>query len=110
MAKFLRPSLLCTALLGLSAAVTQAQTVAIQAGRLVDPATGTASEDQVILIEDGLIQAVGAGLAIPAGTNIIDLSGRSVMPGLFDAHTHMCLSIDRKRHASRKISATPPGR
>jgi actin-like ATPase involved in cell morphogenesis len=35
------------------------------AGRLVDPATGTASEDQVILIEDGLVQAVGAGLAIP---------------------------------------------
>ena len=63
-AKFLRASLLCAVLLGLSVPVTQAQTIAIQAGRLVDPATGTASGDQVILVEDGLIQAVGAGLAI----------------------------------------------
>ncbi|MCH7778879.1 MAG: hypothetical protein IH878_20445, partial [Gemmatimonadetes bacterium] len=53
-AKLLRASLLCAVLLGLSVPVTQAQTIAIQAGRLVDPATGTASEDQVILVEDGL--------------------------------------------------------
>ncbi len=102
-AKFLRASLVCAVLLGLSAAVTQAQTIAIEAGRLVDPATGTASEDQVILVEDGLIQAVGAGLAIPAGATVIDLSGQSVMPGLFDAHTHMCLSIKRERHASNSF-------
>jgi len=102
-AKFLRANLLCAVLLGLSVAVTQAQTIAIQAGRLVDPATGTASEDQVILVEDGLIQAVGTGLAIPAGATVIDLSGQSVMPGLFDAHTHMCLNIKRERHASNSF-------
>ena len=86
-----------------SVAVTQAQTIAIEAGRLVDPATGTASEDQVILVEDGLIQAVGVGLAIPAGATVIDLSGQWVMPGLFDAHTHMCLNIKRERHASNSF-------
>jgi imidazolonepropionase-like amidohydrolase len=102
-AKFLRASLLCAVLLGLSAAVTQAQIIAIEAGRLVDPATGKASEDQVILVEDGLLQAVGAGLAIPAGATVIDLSSQSVMPGLFDAHTHMCLNVKRERHASNSF-------
>ena len=95
----LRASLLCAVLLGLSGAAVQAQTTAIQAGRLVDPATGTAAEDQVILVEDGIIQAVGAGLAIPAGATVIDLSNQTVMPGLFDAHTHMCLNVNPERDA-----------
>ena len=86
-----------------SDAVTQMQTIAIRAGRLVDPATGTASEDQVVLVEGGLIRAVGAGLATPAGATVIDLSGQSVMPGLFDAHTHMCLNINCQRHASNSL-------
>jgi len=105
-AKFLHASLLFAALPGLSAAVSQAQIIAIQAGRLVDPATGAAPEDQVILVEDGLIQAVGADLAIPAGATVIDLSDQSVMPGLFDAHTHMCLNVKRERHASNSFFTT----
>jgi imidazolonepropionase-like amidohydrolase len=86
-----------------SVTVTQPQTISIQAGRLVDPATGTSSKNQAILVEGGLIQAVGADLAIPAGATAIDLSDQSVMPGLFDAHTHMCLNINCERHASSSL-------
>ena len=39
---------------------------AIKAGRLIDPETGTATTDQVIIIEGEKIKAIGANLAIPA--------------------------------------------
>jgi imidazolonepropionase-like amidohydrolase len=67
-----------------------AQVTAIKAGHLVDPETGTEAANQVILVEKGRITAVGAGLPVPAGATVIDLSKSFVLPGLFDAHTHLC--------------------
>src|SRR6202171_2736570 len=69
-----------------------AQTVAIRAGTVVDPARGTSTKNQVILIEHGKIESIGARVAIPAGAEIIDLSKEWVTPGLIDAHTHMTLT------------------
>jgi len=65
---------------------------AIKAGRLIDPETGAAAADQVILVEGEKIVGVGPKLAIPAGAKIIDLSQLTVLPGLVDAHTHMALT------------------
>jgi len=47
-------------------------------------------EDQTLLIADGLIVAVGPGgeIEIPEGAQTIDLSGKMVIPGLWDAHVH----------------------
>jgi imidazolonepropionase-like amidohydrolase len=70
----------------------QLPTTAIKAGRLIDPETGTAAVNQVILVEGEKIKAVGANLAIPAGATVIDLSKLTVMPGLVDAHTHMAMT------------------
>jgi imidazolonepropionase-like amidohydrolase len=67
-----------------------AQVTAIKAGKLVDPDSGTTTINQVIIVEAGKIRSVGAGLPIPAGATVIDLSQSTVLPGLFDAHTHMC--------------------
>jgi imidazolonepropionase-like amidohydrolase len=69
-----------------------AQTTAIRAGRLVDPASGRASANQVILIEGERISAVGAGLAVPPNATTIDLSDLTVLPGLVDSHTHLGLT------------------
>jgi predicted amidohydrolase YtcJ len=57
-------------------------------------ATGTVAE--AVLVEDGRIAAVGtsrelAGRARP-GTQTLDLAGRTVLPGLIDAHAHLELS------------------
>jgi imidazolonepropionase-like amidohydrolase len=67
--------------------------VAIRAGGVVDPATGTVARNQVILVENGKIKEIGAGVAIPAGVTTIDLSNEWVSPGLMDAHVHLTLAI-----------------
>ena len=72
------------------AVVCNAQVTVIKAGKLVDPDSGTTAINQVIIIEGTKIKSVGAGLPIPSGANVIDLSRFTVLPGLFDAHTHMC--------------------
>jgi len=66
-----------------------AQTIAIRAGNLIDPAKGTVSKDQIIVVKDGKITAVGPGVSIPKGAEVVDLSKEWVMPGLMDAHTHV---------------------
>ncbi|MBD0373829.1 MAG: amidohydrolase family protein [Pyrinomonadaceae bacterium] len=74
-----------------------AQTTAIKAGRVVNPETGTTELNQVIIVENGMINALGANLAIPAGAQVIDLTRATVMPGLFDMHTHLCMAVQKER-------------
>lgn len=69
-----------------------AQTVAIRAGNLIDPATGAVAKNQVIVVENGRISAIGGNVAIPQGAQVVDLSNEWVMPGLIDAHTHLTLT------------------
>jgi imidazolonepropionase-like amidohydrolase len=86
----LTKSLLTVVLLLLCAVIVNAQVTVIKAGKLVDPDSGTTAINQVIIIEGTKIKSVGAGLPIPSGATVIDLSRFTVLPGLFDAHTHMC--------------------
>jgi len=46
-------------------------------------------ERGTVLIENGKIKAVGANVAVPAGAAVIDATGKVVMPGLIDAHSHI---------------------
>jgi len=70
-------------------AVASAQVTVVRAGRLIDPDSASVLTDQVILIDGHKIQAVGKGLAIPSAAKIIDLSDKTVLPGLIDCHTHL---------------------
>ena len=63
--------------------------LAVRAGRLIDGTGAAPVRDAVILIEGDRITAVGPGLSIPPGAEIVDLSHSTVLPGLIDCHTHI---------------------
>src|ERR1700730_17357709 len=85
--KTLFASILCSL-----AAPLFAQVVAVRAGTVTHRSHGGTAKDKVILVENGKIKSIGAGVAIPAGADIVDLSHEWVGPGLIDAHTHMTLT------------------
>lgn len=74
----------------LAAAPAAAQTIAITGGT-VHPISGPAIPNGTVIIINGRITAVGAGLAVPAGARRIDATGKIVTPGLIESSTHMAL-------------------
>ena len=65
---------------------------AIRAGRLIDPATGTAAANQIVLVEGERIREVGPSVTIPPNAEVIDLSKLTVVPGFVDTHTHEAMT------------------
>jgi imidazolonepropionase-like amidohydrolase len=64
---------------------------AIKGGKVFTLA-GPAIENATVLIRDGKIAAVGAGIAIPPDAQVIDATGLEVYPGMFDPVTQIGLN------------------
>jgi imidazolonepropionase-like amidohydrolase len=75
--------------LGLNAQVTKGSLL-IKNGTVLTVTKGTL-EGSDVLIENGKITKIGKGLTAPAGAKTIDATGKYVMPGIIDAHSHIAL-------------------
>jgi imidazolonepropionase-like amidohydrolase len=72
----------------------RASAVVIRNGDLFDSESGTMRPNTSVVIRDDRIVEVGpaATVAIPAGAMVIDATGKTVMPGMWEMHTHIQLN------------------
>ena len=82
----------------------RAQTIAITGGT-VYPVSGAPIEHGTVLMRDGRITAVGAGVAIPADAQRIDAAGKFVTPGLVNAATALSVVDIGAVASTRNVSA-----
>lgn len=85
-----RTAAILTPLLCAFATTVAAQTTAFVGGRIID-GTGRTIESGAIVVRDGVIVDVGpaASVRVPAGATRVDTTGKTVMPGLVNAHGHL---------------------
>ncbi len=95
-------AILAAAVAGPGAASAQSETVLVR-GRTIHTVTGGTLQDGEILIRDGIIEAVGASLDVPAGTPVYEAA--TVIPGLIDAHAHAALDRSSRARIPGPVTA-----
>ena len=73
----------------------QEPAVVLRAARVLDGRGGAVANADV-LVEHGRIVSVGPRGAVPAGARLVDLGGRTLLPGLIDAHAHPAWYFNRQ--------------
>ena len=86
-------TILPVALLWLTTVPAAAETVQLRAGHLIDPGTGSVTHDRELIITDGKIVSDEPWKGARADGKLIDWSGKWVLPGLIDLHTHVADGI-----------------
>ena len=78
----------CVAVFGAQA---EAQTLALQGGTLIDGTGRAPIADSIVVVDGDRIRAVGrrGQVAVPPGAQVIDTTGRTLLPGLVDMHLHL---------------------
>ncbi|MCZ6520966.1 MAG: amidohydrolase family protein [Bacteroidetes bacterium] len=79
-----------------------AQKTFIHCGNLIDGKSDKIKSQMTVIIENGTIVAVQKGFTPPdAGGQLIDLSNKTVMPGLMDMHVHLEHETNKNRYLER---------
>jgi len=74
------------------AAAANAETYAIQAGRLIVDAAQPARGNSTVIVDNGRIARIEPGFTAPAGAIVVDERSRTVMPGMTDVHVHLTMN------------------
>ena len=74
--------------------LSAAQTTVIKCGKLIDGKSNEILLNKAIVIDGNIITAIVDISAAPTNATVIDLSNRTVLPGLIDCHTHVLLQGD----------------
>ena len=69
--------------------------VAIVGARVVDGTGAPPRAGCTVLVRGERIAAVGPGVRVPAGATVVDATGMTLLPGMFDTHGH-CFTVDGK--------------
>lgn len=93
------PGLLAVLILGASGAAG-AKDFVIHAGTLLDGLGDAPRHDVSIMVRDDKIVSVQPGFVTPAGSEVIDLSKSTVMPGFIDCHVHISALLPSKTNAT----------
>ena len=80
-----------------------AQPIALKGGRIITISDGVISNG-TILIDQGKIKAVGKNIKIPKNAEVVDISGKVVMPGLIDAMTYYGIAPEDLNETLKPIS------
>jgi imidazolonepropionase-like amidohydrolase len=70
------------------------ETVLLRDVRLIDGTGAPPREHVSLLLRNGRIEKIGERLIVPSGVQVRELSGKTVMPGLISAHSHLGLIVD----------------
>ena len=80
-----------------------AQPIALKGGKVITIADRVI-DNGTILIDDGKIKAVGKNIKVPKDAEIVDISGKIVMPGLIDAMTYYGIDPKNLNESLKQIS------
>ena len=98
--------IVAAAVLGLAASAA-AETVVLSGATLIDGTGRPPVRRAVLLIRDGKIVAAGAegSVTIPPDARRIDVGGKTIMPGLIDAHAHVAIDEQSKAAPREQLAA-----
>lgn len=91
------------------AAPAAAQTIAITGGTVATAVGEQVIKNGTVIIRDGRIAAVGAGLAVPAGATVVDATGKTVTPGLIAGMSTLgIVEVEGVRQTADSAARTSP--
>jgi imidazolonepropionase-like amidohydrolase len=78
--------------------VADAQTTALRGSRVIDGRGGAPIDDATVVFRDGRIIAIGPSAAtpVPSDAQVVDYTGKTIIPGLISAHSHVGIFVGLK--------------